>query len=57
MVFFASDGSLIQAIPGYKSPAQLEIYLKMIGTDDYLKVLTAEDWASYQENFKSTFNE
>ena len=55
MVFFKSDGSLIQAIPGYKTPSQLEIYLKMIGTDDYLKVLTSKDWANYQENFKGTF--
>ncbi len=27
----------------------------MIGTDDYLKVVTAEEWANYQENFKGTF--
>jgi thioredoxin-related protein len=55
MVFFGSDGTLIQAIPGYKAPSELEIYLKMIGTDDYLKVVTAEDWAKYQKNFKGTF--
>jgi thioredoxin-related protein len=55
LVFFGSDGKLIQAIPGYKSPSQVEIYLKMIGTDDYLKVVTGEDWASYQKNFKGTF--
>ncbi|MFT4668735.1 MAG: thioredoxin-related protein [Flavobacteriaceae bacterium] len=55
LVFFGSDGTLIQAIPGYKTPSQLEIYLKMIGTDDYLKVVTAEEWADYQENFKGTF--
>ena len=55
LVFFGSNGTLIQAIPGYKSPSQLEIYLKMIGTDDYLKVVTAEEWADYQENFKGTF--
>lgn len=55
LVFFSSDGTLIQAIPGYKTPTQLELYLKMIGSDDYLKVITAEEWNSYQENFKSTF--
>lgn len=55
LVFFGSDGVLIQAIPGYKTPSQLEIYLKMIGSDDYLKVVTAEEWADYQENFKGTF--
>ncbi len=55
IVFFGLDGTLIQAIPGYKTPSQLEIYLKMIGSDDYLKVVTAEEWAEYQENFKGTF--
>ena len=57
LVFFGSDGALIQAIPGYKTPAQLELYLKMIGTDDYLEVITAEEWDNYQQNFKSTFKE
>jgi thioredoxin-related protein len=55
LVFFADDGKLIQAIPGYKTPAQLELYLKMISSDDYLKVITAEEWNNYQQNFKSTF--
>ncbi len=55
LVFFEEDGTLIQAIPGYKSVAQLEIYLKMIGNDDYKEVNTPESWQAYQENFKSTF--
>ena len=57
IVFFKDDGELIQAIPGYKSPQQLEIYLKMIASNDYLEVVTAEAWQDYQENFKSTFKE
>ena len=57
MVFFESDGSLIQAVPGYKTPKELEIYLKMIGTDDYLKLVSPEAWAAYQESFKSTFKD
>ena len=55
LVFFESDGSLIQAIPGYKTPAQLEIYLKMIASDDYKKVNTTSEWQAYQQNFKGTF--
>ncbi len=57
IVFFKDDGELIQAIPGYKTPQQLEIYLKMIASDDYLEVLTVEEWQDYQQNFKSTFKE
>ncbi|PKA82511.1 thioredoxin-related protein [Ulvibacter sp. MAR_2010_11] len=55
LVFFREDGTLIQAVPGYKTPEQLEIYLKMIANDDYLKLTTAESWQKYQDNFKSTF--
>lgn len=55
LVFFTDDGDLIQALPGYKTPGQLEIFLKMIANDDYLKLTTAEAWQEYQKNFKSTF--
>lgn len=55
LVFFQDDGTLIQALPGYRTPQQLEIYLKMIANDDYKKLTTAEAWEKYQKNFKSTF--
>ncbi|RMA66487.1 thioredoxin family protein [Ulvibacter antarcticus] len=55
LVFFEADGTLIQALPGYKTPPQLEVYLKMIGSGDYKNVNTAEAWQEYQQNFKSTF--
>lgn len=55
IVFFKEDGELIQAIPGYRNPQQLEIFLKMIHSDDYLKITTEDAWKSYQENFTSTF--
>ena len=55
LVFFENTGTLIQAIPGYKTPEQLEVYLKMIASDDYIEVNTPEAWQAYQENFKGTF--
>lgn len=55
VVFFKENGDLIQAVPGYKTPQQLEIFLKMIRTDDYLNITTAEAWEAYQKNFKFTF--
>jgi thioredoxin-related protein len=55
LVFFKADGDLIQAVPGYKTPKQLEIYLKMIANDDYLELTTMEAWQEYQDNFKGTF--
>jgi thioredoxin-related protein len=55
LVFFTDNGDLIQALPGYKTPQQLEIFLKMIASDDYKKVTTKEAWEKYQKNFKPTF--
>ena len=55
LVFFADNGDLIQALPGYKTPQQLEIFLKMIANDDYLKLTTMEAWEQYQKEFKGTF--
>jgi len=55
LVFFKNDGKLIQAIPGYKTAQELEIYLKMIANDDYAKITTIAAWEEYQKNFKGTF--
>ena len=55
VVFFDEEGNLIQPLPGYKTPQQLEIFLKMIESDDYLEITTAEAWQEYQSNFESTF--
>jgi thioredoxin-related protein len=55
IVFFEENGTLIQAVPGYKTPQQLEIYLKMIANDDYKDLNTVESWQEYQNNFKGTF--
>lgn len=55
VVFFKENGDLIQGVPGYRTPKELEIFLKMIHTDDYLKITTAEAWEKYQKEFKYTF--
>ena len=55
IVFFEDNGTLIQAVPGYKTPQELEIYLKMIANDDYKDLTTVEAWEAYQKKFKGTF--
>ncbi len=55
VVFFRENGDLIQGVPGYRTPQQLEIYLKMISSDDYMKITTPQAWEDYQKNFKYTF--
>ncbi|MBT6232940.1 MAG: thioredoxin family protein, partial [Nitrosomonadales bacterium] len=53
--FFKENGDLIQPVVGYKTPEQIEIFLKMIANDDYLKLTTGEAWQEYQKNFKGEF--
>jgi thioredoxin-related protein len=55
IVFFDDDGEIIQDVAGYKSPQQIEIYLKMVANDDYAEITTMEAWETYQKNFKGTF--
>ena len=55
MVFFDENSEVISPVVGYKTPEQLEIYLKMIASDDYKKVTTNEAWKKYQENFEGSF--
>ena len=50
IVFFKENGDLIQPVVGYKTPEQIEIFLKMIANDDYLKLTTGEAWQEYQNN-------
>ena len=57
LVFFKENGDLIQNVPGYRTPRQIEIFLKMIANDDYLTLTTKESWETYQKNFKPTFKE
>ena len=55
IVFFQENGTLIQSLTGYKTPQELEIYLKMIANDYYKELTTVEAWQDYQKNFKGTF--
>lgn len=55
LVFFESDGSIIQAIGGYKDAQELELYLRMVATDTYKEITTPAAWEAYQKKFKSTF--
>jgi len=55
MVFFDEEGNYLPTVTGYKTPQQLELYLKMIANDDYKNITTTEAWQEYQSNFKGTF--
>lgn len=55
LVFFDENSNVITPVVGYRTPEQLEIYLKMIAKDDYKKLTTQEAWQNYEKNFRGTF--
>ncbi len=55
MVFFDETGKLIAPVVGFKTPQQLEIYLKMINSNDYKKLTSADAWQQYEKSFVGTF--
>lgn len=57
LVFFDEDSDVIAPIMGYRTPVQLEIFLKMIAENDYKKLNTTEAWQEYEKKFKGTFKD
>ena len=57
ILFLDEESNFIVPLPGYKTPRQLEIYLKLFKTDDYKNVTSQEAWEDYSSNFKYEFNE
>ncbi len=57
MLFLDEGANKILPLSGYYSPRELEIYLKYVATDDYIKINTQESFKQYKQNFKSTFKD
>ena len=57
ILFLDEKADVLTPLRGYYTPAQLEIYLKLFATNDFLNVKTAEEWQAYQDKFVSTFKE
>lgn len=57
IVFFDEKSNVIAPVMGYRTPQQLEIYLKMIANNDYMKLNSAEAWQAYEKNFKGSFKD
>lgn len=55
LIFFDEESEIIAPIVGYRTPEQLEIFLKMIVNNDYKALTSAEAWEKYESNFKGTF--
>ena len=57
IIFLDEETNLIAPLPGYKTPQQFELYLKLFKTDDYKKITAQGDWEKYQNNFTYEFKE
>lgn len=56
IVFLDEKAELISPIRGYKTPQQLELYLKMFKEDEHLPLTTQEAFNTYYKAFKYTFS-
>lgn len=57
LIYFDEDANLITPIPGYQSPQQLELFLKLFKNDHHKMLKTQEDFEEYTQNFRGEFVE
>jgi len=55
VLFIGENGKLINRVTGYKTPHQMELYLKFFGTDLWQSIKTQEAFNEYVENFEPQF--
>ncbi|MFL1013065.1 thioredoxin family protein [Flavisericum labens] len=55
IVFFDEKADVIAPLRGYKTPIQLELYLKMFKNDDHKNIKTQEEFNEYYKSFKAEF--
>ncbi len=55
MVFLDEADNLITQVKGYKTPQQLELYLKMFHKNDYKNMKSQDDFNAYYKVFKPGF--
>jgi len=57
LLFLDEQANFITPLTGYRTPTQLELYLKMFKNDDYKNLKTEEEFNAYSANFKYEFKE
>ena len=57
IIFLGEDQELITPVIGYKTPQQLELYLKMFKNDEHLELKTQEAFNEYYTAFKPAFKQ
>jgi thioredoxin-related protein len=54
LVYFDEEAELIAPISGYKSPGQLEMYLKFFA-QNFSSEVQQEQWEAFRDNFKPSW--
>ena len=54
LVYMDENADIIAPISGYKTPPQLEMYLKFF-VDQYNGDIAQEEWEAYRDNFQPSF--
>ncbi|MCF6181019.1 thioredoxin fold domain-containing protein [Lutibacter sp.] len=57
ILFIDEKSDFIGPLVGYKTPKQLEIFLKIFKNDDYKNIKTKEDFEEYSSNFAYKFKD
>lgn len=55
VLFIDENGDLINRVKGYKTPQQMELYLKFFGTDLWETMQTQKEFDDYFQNFEPEF--
>jgi thioredoxin-related protein len=56
LYFMDENAKGLGPVTGYRTPAQLEIFLHYFAEKTFLKVRTQEEWQEYEKNFVVTWN-
>lgn len=57
VIFLDEEQNTIAPIKGYKTPTQLELYLKFFKENKHETINTQEAWAEYRDAFKPTWKD
>ncbi len=55
LIFLDEEANTIAPITGYKTPQQIELYLKMFKTDEYKNIKSQEEFNEYYKSFNYEF--
>jgi len=56
IVFLDEKGEFLSPVIGYKTPQQLELYLKLFKNDEHLNMKTQDEFSVYYKAFKPEFS-